>query len=182
MSKIMTDLNNLGETRKELGGIIKDDSQKNEQGTVIGKHKGIYVLSFFILVLIACSGFLISMSLKTLSQVEEAQIESNTMIQMLKNHGEVIEALEPLIADNAANDLVQWNALTSQLNDLKVGLRDLKKDFSDVKSGYHQFKTSTKKSLDELKTADQKILKKHNSLDKEFKKVIENNSFLLSTY
>ena len=52
MSKLMSDLNNLNVSRKDDRGVIIEEAQENqEQAHVVPEYKGIYFLSFLMILL-----------------------------------------------------------------------------------------------------------------------------------
>jgi len=74
MSKLMSDLSRLSETRKVDGGVIMEEAQEaqedQEQAHVVPEYKGVYFLRFLMILLIGFSVLSVSISLKTFSQLE----------------------------------------------------------------------------------------------------------------
>jgi len=183
MSKIISDLHNLNDARKKQGDIVVEDNQEDqEQVSVVREHKGIFILSFLLVVLIGISAFSMSISLKTFAQLETSWAYSKVILQTLSEQVDNIENLKLLIADNTSEELAQISKVNDQFKELKVVMKDRKQEQADIKVAHNNLKTSMLNSLDELKAADDLILKKFTLLNDKVNDTLKYNSTFLSTY
>jgi len=187
MSKMMNELNHLKESREIQNGIVIEDTQNNQELTqVVHEHKGIYFLSFLIIVLIALSAFSLSASLKTFTQLEASLMDSKIILHTLNEQGIDIKFLESLITDNTSAELARIDELKNQMNDqmneLNIAIKGREKKFDGMRVAHNNLKTSIQDSLYELKMSDKLMLKKYILLNERVEKLNDANSFILNAY
>jgi len=187
MSKMMDELNNLSESRKIQNGIVIEDASKNqEQIQIVREHKGIYVLSFLIIVLIALSASSLSASLKMFAQLETSLTDSKIILHTLNQHGVDIKFLETLIIDNTSAELARIDGLKNQMNDqmneLNIAIKGREKEFDDMRIAHNDLKASIQDSVYELKMSDKLMLEKYIRLNERVEKLNDANSFILNAY
>jgi len=183
MSKLISDLNDLGKTRKMDEGVIIEESQENqEQVHANPEYKGIYFLSFLMILLIGFSVLSVSISIKTFSQLEASWDESRAILEMLSEQKMDITLLHSLIADNASEELAQINDIKVNMNELMVTMKNREDEFSEMKIVYGDFITSTEESIKALRMSDKLIMNQYILLSDEVQKLSDNNSFMLNTY
>jgi len=179
----MSELNSLNQSRKGNEGVIIEAAQENqEQARVVPEHKGIYFLSFLMIFLIGFSVISMSISFKTLSQLEAFWTDSKTTLQTLTTQQKDIAALQSLIADRAAEELAQVKDIRAQISYLKIATQNRENEISEMKIAYNDLKASTQGSLEELQLSDKLILKKYILLNDQFQKFSEDNAFILNMY
>jgi len=183
MSKLMSDLNNLNVSRKDDGGVIIEEAQESqEQVHVVPEYKGIYFLSFLMILLIGFSVLSVSISLKTFSQLEASWADSKTILETLNKQQNDIAALQSLITDNTTEELAQIEDVEDQINELKVAIKNREDEFSKMQVAYSNLKTSTQESIEELLLSDKRMLEKYNILNDQVQKFNEDNLFISNTY
>jgi len=183
MSKIASDLHNLGESRKKSGGItIEDSPEKPEQAPVVSEHKGFYLLSILLIFLIGISAFSMSVSMKTYSQLETSWADSKVIIQTLNRQGEDIQALQALIVDNSSEELAQIGGINTQIKDLNDSIEERKEELDELKVAHNEMKADVERSIDKLIIADDLILKKYSLLNQKVRDAVKYNDSLLNTY
>jgi len=183
MSKLMSDLNSLNESRKENEDFIIEEVQENqEQVHVVPEYKGIYFLSFLMILLISFSVVSLSISLKTFSQLEESWADSKTILSTLNKQQKGIAALQSLITDTADERLAQAEDVTARINELKVVMKGRENELFDMKVAFRGLKSSTQKTIDKLKLSDELMLKKYILLNDQFEKFREESLFISNTY
>lgn len=187
MSKMMNELNNLGESRKIQNGIAIEDAKKNQEPIqVVREHKGIYFLSFLIILLIAFTAFSLSVSLKTFTQLEASLTDSKIILHTLNEHGVDIKFLETLITDNTSAELARIDELKNQMNDqmneLNIAIKGREKKFDDMRIAHNDLKASIQDSVYELKMSDKLMLEKYILLNERVEKLNDANSFILNAY
>jgi len=183
MSKLVSDLNNLNQSRKGTDNVIVEEAQESqEQVRVAPEYKGIYFLSFLMVLLIGFSVISMSISLKTFSQLEAAWDDSKTILKTLNNQKKDIAQLQVLVADKASKELVQINDVKSQINELKVAIKSGEDSFSQMKITLSDYNASIQESIEKLQLSDKLMLEKYVLLSDQFKKFREDNFFIPSTY
>jgi len=183
MSKLMSDLNSLSESRKMDEGVIIEEVQENqEQIQTLPEYKGIYFLSFLMILLIGFSVLSISISLKTFTQLEATWADSKAILETLNRQQNDITTLQSLITDRASRELAQIKDVKGQINELKVAIKNREDEFSEMRIAYNDLKVSTQGLIEELQLSDQLMLKKYIILNNQFQKFSEDNLFISNTY
>ena len=183
MSKLMSDLTNLSESRKADGNIIIEEADSNPAETLVApEYKGIYFLSFLMILLIGFSVLSMSISLKTFKQLEYSWVDSKAILETLSKQQKDLAALEMLITEKSTGEFVQVESLKTQMNELKVSANKKEKEFSEIKNSYNDLKISTQKSIKELQLSSKLILDKYILLNDQVQKFNKDNLFSSNTY
>ncbi len=162
MSKLMSDLNSLNVSKKmDEGVIIKETLEDQERIQTPPEYKGIYFLSFLILLLIGFSVLSMSISLKTFTQLETTWADSKAILETLNRQQNDIVALQSLITDRTSEELAQIEDLKDQVNGLEVVMQNREDEFSEMKVVYNDLKVSTQASIEELQLSDKLMSKKY---------------------
>lgn len=189
MSQLMSKLNSLSESRKVGEGVLieetqedQEDQEDQEQIHVVSEYKGIYFLSFLIILLIGFSVLSVSISLKTFTQLEATWADSKAMLETLNRQKNDIAAIQSLITNRASEEFAQVEGLKSQINELKASIKNREGEFSEMKIAYSDWKKSTQELIDELQLSDKLMSKKYIYLNDQFEKFREENFFISNTY
>ena len=189
MSQLMNKLNSLNKTRRVDKGIVieeaqetQEDQETQEKVQVVSQHKGIYFLSFLMVLLIGFSVFSTSISLKTFSQLEETRAGSKAILKTLSEQQKDIVALRLLIADSTSKELVKIEDVGDQVKELKVAIKNREDEISDMKVAYNSLKESIQGSIEELEFSDKLILSKYILLNDQVKKLNDENLWIFNTY
>jgi len=177
----MSDLNSLNETRKDDDSvIIKDAQEDQEQAHIVPEYKGIYFLSFLMILLIGFSVISLSISLKTFTQLEASWADSKTILETLRIQHKDIAVLHTLIADGAAEELAYNEDLKAQINELKAAIKNSEDEFSKMHVAYSDWKVSTQGLIEELKLSDELMLKEYTLLNDQFEKFSKESISILN--
>lgn len=183
MSKLMSDLNNLSTSRKVQGSIIvEEEPVAQPKDPIVNNHKGIYILSFLVIVLIALSTLSMAASIKTYVQLEESWADSKVILGTLNKQGKDIAFLRSLMTDNNLEELARISALTDQIKEFNSAVKENEKEISEIQTAANLIRNSTQSSIDELKFSDSLILKKVSLLNDKVNDAMKYNSTILSTY
>lgn len=183
MSKLISQLNSLKESRKVGEGVLFEEAQEDqEQIPVVSEYKGIYFLSFLIILLIGFSVLSMSISFKTFAQLEATWADSKTILETLNRQQNDIAALHSLITDRTSEELAQIEDLKEQISGLEVVIKSREGGFFEMKVVYNDLKVSTQKSIEELQFSDRLMVKKYIFLNDQFEKFREENFFISHTY
>jgi len=179
----MSDLSSLNESRKADGGVLIEEAQADqEQIHGAPEYKGVYFLSFLIILLIGFSVLSMSISLKTLTQLETTWADSKAILQTLNRQQNDINALQSLITDKASEELAQIENVKGQIDELKFSIKRREDEFSEFKIAYSDLKVSTQESIEELQLSNKIMLKKYIYLNNQFQKFNGDNLFISNTY
>jgi len=188
MSKLMSDLNSLNQTRKGDGGVVIEEIQKTqetqeiqEQPRTVSEYKGIYFLGFLMILLIGFSVMAMSVSLKTFSQLEAFWADSKKPLEILKKQQNDIGALRSLIADGAAEELAHMEDVKVQINELKIAVNDREVKLSEINVAYNDLNTAMQASIDELKLSEQLMLEKLILINDQVQKISKEDLLILNT-
>ena len=183
MSKLMSDLNSLKVSRSGDSGILIENAPEiQEQNHFVPEYKGIYFLSFLMVLLIGFSVVSMSISLKTFTQLEGSWADSKAILETLNKQQKDIVALKELISDSASEELARFEDLGNRVNELKVAVESGKNEISEIKIAYINLKESLKDSINDLELADAKILNKFTTLNDHVQEMNEENLLNFNAY
>jgi len=183
MSKLMSDLNKLDDTRNMQGSIVVEDEPIiQERPNPTYNHRDFYILSFLMIVLIALSALSMSTSLKTYTQMEESWADSKEIINTLDRQQKDIEVLRSLLKDNSSDEFVKISDLNNQTREFKNAIKEKEQELYDIKIATNTLKGSMQDSIDELKMSNTLMLKKVKQLNDQVNESMKYNSTILSTY
>ena len=168
MSKLMNELNRIDESRRAHNNIIVDDTPEQPaqaQVHVVKEHKVIYVIAFLVVVLVALSVVSMSASLKTFSQLENAELASSVVLKTLAKQSNAIQSLEALITDKNSEELARIDELRDQMKELNVVMMEREKGIMEMAGDLKTLKNSMEDSVDDLKMSDRLMLKKYITLN-----------------
>jgi len=177
VSKLMNDLNQLSDTRKEQNNVVVEESKDVQENVqIVHKHKGIYFLSVLVVLLIGISTFSMSTSLKIYEQVGKTEAASNTIIQTLDRQGQDIQDLRAFVMEKSLEGMAQITELNKQLDALKESVKEGDKELADVAVAFGDLKASVETDVEDLKMSNKLMMKKVIRLNDKVEKLEDTNS------
>ena len=179
MSKLMSNLKDLDKNRKRQENIIVDEPQgQSGQVHIIREHKGIYFLSFLVMLLIACSAVSVSISYKTLAQMGDGHDKTELLFKTIKQQNSDLAGLKALIQKSEKNGIARMDTIKAQIHGLELSLKDREAQYTKLSMAHDELRSGLDKSIDDLKMSDSLLLNKVTQLNDKVKEIMETNPFL----
>ncbi len=162
MSKMVNNLNQLSQSRKTQDGVVIDDTSKTENPVNRGNDsRGVYFLSFLVVILIALSAVSMSVSFKTFVQVEESWADSTAILKALSKQTKEISDIKIIISGEADKRMSFVRSINKRISGLEEKLNDNGKEVSYLKANQEDLKSSVNDTIEDLKVSDNLMLKKY---------------------